>query len=181
MQVTFRELIKKIQKEAVQCEPFHYTPLTDIQSAAGTRETLIDHLLVFANYPTSRDSDIERETAPKDSGKPNLTLAGKRQFEQSNYDLNVGVVTDDQFYFLIRYNANSYDRKVLETLVAMFERVLDQVLAKDTLTIGELEFFSAQEKNKMLDNIRKAKGKEKIDKPKQESKEDNSLEVKFNF
>ncbi len=48
---SFRELLGRLQKEMLDSEAFSYHPLADIQSQTELKQDLIDHIIVFENYP----------------------------------------------------------------------------------------------------------------------------------
>ncbi len=48
---TFHELLIRCQKEMLEAEPFTCQPLFDIQANTALKQELIDHIIVFENYP----------------------------------------------------------------------------------------------------------------------------------
>ena len=49
--ITFEELIIKVQEQAINSEKYSYLPLAQIQTMTILKNELIDHLMVFENYP----------------------------------------------------------------------------------------------------------------------------------
>ncbi|MCY9436270.1 condensation domain-containing protein, partial [Bacillus haynesii] len=49
--VPFVKLIKQVQKDALNGQPYSYHPLYEIQAESAVKQGLIDHILVFENYP----------------------------------------------------------------------------------------------------------------------------------
>jgi len=53
---TFSSLMNKIQKQAIECEKFHYSSLADIQTLSPLGNQLFDHVFIFENYSLSGDT-----------------------------------------------------------------------------------------------------------------------------
>ncbi|MCP5052292.1 MAG: non-ribosomal peptide synthase, partial [bacterium] len=49
----FNRLLHRVQAEAIAGEPHHYHPLAEIQSGSFLKQGLINHILVFENYPSA--------------------------------------------------------------------------------------------------------------------------------
>lgn len=88
---SFRELLGRLQKEMLDSEAFSYHPLADIQSQTELKQDLIDHIIVFENYPIQRQmKDAEKESdAPFRIGYVNVS-------EQSGYDFNLIIAPGDE-------------------------------------------------------------------------------------
>ena len=86
----FYQLLQQVQEEALACEPYHYHPLAEIQSRSALKQNLIDHILVFENYPvTEQIEDYAREKGKSD--KILIKLSKVEVFEQTNYDFNISM------------------------------------------------------------------------------------------
>lgn len=79
--ITFNGLLKQLQEQSLQSETHQYVPLYDIQSQAD-QPKLIDHIIVFENYPLQ---DAKNE----ESSENGFDMVDVHVFEKSNYDLNL--------------------------------------------------------------------------------------------
>ena len=99
------------QKEMLDSEAFSYHPLADIQSQTELKQDLIDHIIVFENYPIQQQmKDAEKESdAPFRIGNVNVS-------EQSGYDFNLIIAPGDELLIKFSYNANVYDEVWIESV-----------------------------------------------------------------
>lgn len=56
--IPFQKLIKNVQKDALKGQAYSYHPLYDIQANSQVKQGLIDHILVFENYPVEQELDV---------------------------------------------------------------------------------------------------------------------------
>ncbi|HLP58795.1 MAG TPA: amino acid adenylation domain-containing protein, partial [Candidatus Deferrimicrobium sp.] len=144
----FYRLLQQVQQEALAGEPYHYHPLAEIQSRAVLRQNLIDHILVYENYPIVEQ--IEGYAEGKNKSKTSLKLANVEVFEQTNYDFNVIVSGSEQLKISFKYNGNVYDEDFVERVAGCFALTFDQVIENRELEVRELTLLSEEEKNRIL-------------------------------
>ena len=148
----FNELLHRIQEEAITSEPYHYHLLADIQAEHILKQNLIDHILVFENYPIAEQIEgyeDDRSKSESNNGVA-LRLSNVDVFEQTNYDFNAVIVAEDQLVIRFDYNANVYNRNFVERVTNHVERLLNQVIDNEALEIGELTLLSGEEKSQVL-------------------------------
>lgn len=104
--MTFSSLLKKVQKESLAAEEHSYYPLYDIQNESGLQKDLLNHILVFENYPVQMQAAVNGWQQTESSA---LSLENFSMAEETNYDLNVVIVPGEEFYVKFSYNAG--DRK----------------------------------------------------------------------
>jgi amino acid adenylation domain-containing protein len=149
-EVRFSELLQTVQKEAVENEPHHYYPLSDIQSQSLLKQDLLDHVLAFENFPIARQ--IERIGAPADGENRGLKikLSNVKTFEQSNYDFNIVISQGDRLVIGFVYNSREYDEDFVTHVFYHFDQVVGQVLEDEGRYIKELPILSADEKERLM-------------------------------
>ncbi|HLP59582.1 MAG TPA: amino acid adenylation domain-containing protein, partial [Candidatus Deferrimicrobium sp.] len=145
----FYRLLRQVQQEALAGEPYHYHPLAEIQSRTALKQNLIDHILVFDNYPIAEQIAGYGKEKNK-SNKIAIKLANVEVFEQTNYDFNVSMSGSDRLTVTFQYNDNIYDENFVKKIAAHFSLAFDQVSENRELVIGELTFLSEEEKNRIL-------------------------------
>ncbi|UCH96976.1 MAG: amino acid adenylation domain-containing protein, partial [Candidatus Aminicenantes bacterium] len=145
----FYRLLQKVQEEALASEPYHHHPLVEIQSGSALKQNLIDHILVFENYPIGEQIEGYGREGNK-SNKSELKLTNVEIFEQTNYDFNVLLAGSDRLRIRFLYNGNVYDGDFVERVAKHFSIAVDQVIVNQELEAGELTLLSEEEKNRLL-------------------------------
>ncbi|MCP4230625.1 MAG: non-ribosomal peptide synthetase, partial [bacterium] len=125
---TLLQLVKTVHQQSIDSEPHHYYPLADIQAAAPLKQKLFDHILVFLNYPI--DQQIGETAA--------LTISGIESFEQSNFDLEVAILSTYRFTVSLDYNANVYDGALMERVADNLKQLLSRFSENEETAVSEL-------------------------------------------
>jgi iturin family lipopeptide synthetase B len=146
----FNRLLRQIQEKAVESEPHHYYPLSYIQSGSKLKYNLLDHILIFENYPIAEQIDGMTDRRKKNSASPVLAISNADIFEQTNYDLNLVVVPRKQLIIKFDYNANAYSGDFVKQVADHFNRLIGHTLDNGEQPADELEILSAEEKNRLL-------------------------------
>jgi amino acid adenylation domain-containing protein/non-ribosomal peptide synthase protein (TIGR01720 family) len=150
---TFNELIQKVQQEAVESEPHHYYPLAEIQAQSALGQHLLNHIMIFENYPIQEN--LEEILEEKDGEKPGLKfeLSHVISFEQTNYAFNIMVGALDRIVIKFLYNGNLYERKFIETFAGSFGKLFGQILENENLEVKKLTLLSPEEKQRILEDF----------------------------
>ncbi|KAF6552851.1 hypothetical protein G9G63_27025, partial [Paenibacillus sp. EKM202P] len=80
-------------------------PLYDIQALTEQKQDLVNHIMVFENYPVE-----QRMEQMGSRGANGFTIANASMSEQTNYDFNITVVPGDEIHFHLEYNAKVLER-----------------------------------------------------------------------
>lgn len=102
-----------MQKESLAAEEHSYYPLYDIQNESGLQKDLLNHILVFENYPVQMQAAVNGWQQTESSA---LSLENFSMAEETNYDLNVVIVPGEEFYVKFSYNAGIYDREDMKRI-----------------------------------------------------------------
>lgn len=141
----FSELIVEMQKSALKADEYSYYSLAQIQSESSLKNNLINHILIFENYPVERaifDAD--------NSGTKSFVIKNFEFFEQTNYDFNVVFLPGTDFIIKFVYNAAVYDIKDVENIKEHFMNLTINIAKGSEVTIGNLDLISDEEKRKIL-------------------------------
>lgn len=141
---TFLTFLQRVQQQAIASEPYHYHPLSSIQAVSEPRQGLIDHLLVYENFPT------EMAGGAVDRPSESLRVTGVEVFEQIHYDFNIICSEDEVLRIKFSYNAAVYDEAIVEQLAGHFLWVLEQVLDEVNSPLASLEILPDSEKHGLL-------------------------------
>ncbi|WP_160716661.1 non-ribosomal peptide synthetase [Chitinophaga solisilvae] len=100
---SFGELLRTVQEQAIESLPHHYVQLADVQLQSEPGVRLLDHIMIFENYPVAEK--IQEESA---AAGMELSVIGTGGTEQSSYDFNITVYPGSTVTVKFSYNANRY-------------------------------------------------------------------------
>ncbi|KAF6555683.1 non-ribosomal peptide synthetase, partial [Paenibacillus sp. EKM202P] len=108
---TFVDIMRNTQEQALASGVYDSFPLYEIQALTEQKQHLINHIMVFENYPVEEQVEQLGEVRPSAFDITNVEVV-----EQTNYDLDLIVMPDETFRIMFRYNANVYDRSTIERM-----------------------------------------------------------------
>lgn len=162
---TLKQLLQEVQEEAIASEPHHYISLAEIQAISPLKQDLIDVLMGFQNYPiTEHINNVTTRNKGNDRGVQ-LEISNAGGYEQTNYDLNVVILANEQLKVMFKYNGNAYDLNMIEGISKLMERALGLIIEKDNPYIYELTLLSEEDKDQILYNFIDNKLEYSKDKP----------------
>jgi amino acid adenylation domain-containing protein len=148
--LTLAHLLKQVQQRSLEGQPHHYSPLWEVQSQSELGRELLDHILVFENYPLAQQLQGAGGGEAIDSG---YQLTDVQLFEQTNYDLTLVVVPGEEIHIKFEYNLNRYERATIEQAAGHLQALLEQLVADTGQQVGALSMLSAQEQHQLLEQF----------------------------
>lgn len=142
---TFLQMLRTVQSAALESEPHHYLPLADIQSQSPIGRDLLDHLLVFENYPV----DTKKNSAANTSGSL-FTVEGLTAHDQTHYDFDVTINPGDLIRIKFSYNANVYSDDQVERIRDHFLTVISAVISKPDALVSEFDVLPFAEREMLV-------------------------------
>ncbi|UCH98458.1 MAG: amino acid adenylation domain-containing protein [Candidatus Aminicenantes bacterium] len=134
----FIQLVRQVQKQSLESEPYHYYSLAEIQAQSHLKRDLIDHFLTFSNYPIGdivedviNGKNDSREVFP-------FQVSNIETVDRSNYNFDVLVKFQDQMDILLRFNTNVYNRDFMKRMLVHIEEVMDQVMESNEIKIRDI-------------------------------------------
>ncbi|WP_434813447.1 surfactin non-ribosomal peptide synthetase SrfAC [Bacillus halotolerans] len=146
--MTFNGLLKQLQEQSLESEPHQYVPLYDIQSQAN-QPKLIDHIIVFENYPLQDASNEE-------SGQNGFDMEDVHVFEKSNYDLNLMASPGDEMLIKLAYNENVFDEAFMLRLKSQLLTAIQQLIQHPDQPVSTIDFIDEKEKEYLLNGLNPA-------------------------
>ncbi|NEU24859.1 amino acid adenylation domain-containing protein, partial [Paenibacillus polymyxa] len=141
---TFAKLMKRTQRQALASNAYDAFPLYEIQALTEQKQDLINHIMIFENYP------VEQQVEQLGSeGQDKFTISNVVATEQTNYDLNVVVMPGEGIKIRFMYNALSFDQAGIERLHGHFVRLLEQISLNRNVRVEELELLTVAEKQQI--------------------------------
>ncbi|MGG4216488.1 amino acid adenylation domain-containing protein [Paenibacillus alvei] len=141
----FTELMKQTQRQALASGTYETFPLYEIQAQAEQKVELINHIMVFENYPI--DEQIEQLGEREEA---DFKITGVDAVEQTNYDFNIVVLPGETLRVHFGYNAQVYDYERVEQIQGHLLQLLEQIKVNPAGRICELDILTAQEREQML-------------------------------
>ncbi|MFC5702579.1 condensation domain-containing protein, partial [Cohnella faecalis] len=142
--MSFSDLVKQVQLSSLSSAQYDYYPLYEIQANSPLKQGLVNHVMVFENYPIG-------EAIEQSSGQSiGFTISNVETFEQSNYDFCVTIVPGNEIRIKFSYNAARIDRGMVARIRGHLQEVIGQVLETPHVHIDQLEIVTEEEKRQLL-------------------------------
>ncbi|WP_180984584.1 non-ribosomal peptide synthase/polyketide synthase [Paenibacillus sp. F4] len=141
----FTELMKQTQQQALASGTYETFPLYEIQAQAEQKVELINHIMVFENYPV--DEQIEQLGEREEA---DFKITGAGAVEQTNYDFNIVVLPGETLRVHFGYNAQVYDYERVEQIRGHLLQLLEQIKINPAGRICELDILTPQEREQLL-------------------------------
>ncbi|MGG1674101.1 amino acid adenylation domain-containing protein, partial [Paenibacillus sp. NRS-1783] len=142
---TFVEIMRRTQEQALASGVYDSFPLYEIQALTEQKQNLINHIMVFENYPVEQQVEQLGEARPSAFEITNVEVV-----EQTNYDLDLIVMPDEVFQIMFRYNANVYDRATVERMQGHVLHVLEQIVNNPHIRVNELGLVTPEEQAQIV-------------------------------
>lgn len=146
---TFGQLLSQVQQLALESEPHHVYPLAKIQSSNHLKQSLLDHIMVFENYPLGEQMD---GLAARNRQEQNLDMkvSGIESYEQTNYEFNIIAAAGKHLTLRFLFNQNLYSVEMVNQICEHFERVLIQVLENPECPVTQLKLMTQEQQRQLL-------------------------------
>jgi non-ribosomal peptide synthase protein (TIGR01720 family) len=130
-------LLHQVRQGAISARPHEYVPLAEIESLSPLKNRLIDHIMIFENYPVQEELKALSRT-----GSIGFAVQSMDVFEQTNYDFNLMVIPGETVMLRFSYNPGVYDGRLIEKIAGYFMSIIEQVQGEEDIDIDRLELFS---------------------------------------
>ena len=131
---TIAELLQRLQQEMLESTPYHYFSLAEIQSLTPLGNNLLDHVLVFENFPVS--DKIRNAT------EESYTITDVEIIEQTNYPYAVIILPGKELTVKLDYNANSYNEASMTLVLTHLKKIIEQILFNTNISIEEVGLYN---------------------------------------
>ncbi|MBN2864186.1 MAG: amino acid adenylation domain-containing protein, partial [Bacteroidales bacterium] len=140
----FNEALRKNQAQALESDKYSYLPLAEVQNFSSLKANLIDHIVVFENFP------MEQELQELDEDQTGFLISDVESREQTSYDFNLLIGAGDELIVKFSYNGFAYEQVLINRLETHFCQVVQTVLRDPEIRIGEIDFLTEEERKKIL-------------------------------
>jgi NRPS condensation-like uncharacterized protein len=144
----FSQLLNEVHKNSALLKFYEYLPLSEIQANSSLKHQLIDHTMMFQNFP------VQEELIEKHLEKiAGFKLENYRISEHAHYEFDISIGPGKAISVLFRFNSNVYERELMKKIALHFKSVTKQVAANPDLEIKEIELPVGKE----VMNLKKAR------------------------
>jgi non-ribosomal peptide synthase protein (TIGR01720 family) len=157
---TFKELLQSTQQSFIAGEPHHHLNLAEIQNESELGNNLIDHLVVFENYPISGQGDESTNEKDKDSiPKGEVVVEGNtvEVFEQMNYDFTLMAAPEESLFFRMKYNGAKYSEGFIKRLEGQWKKLLGEIAKSTQTAITDYDILTKEERTYLLETLNDTK------------------------
>lgn len=135
--------LKSLQRQQLEMRQYEYSPLARIQewSEIGPGAQLFESLIAFENYPV--------DAALRDAAA-SLGIRDIHASERTNYPLSAVFHVSDALNVRFIYEARYFEPATIRALAERFEIILANCLARPEAPLGELDWLSPQERQRIL-------------------------------
>nr|WP_231574946.1 non-ribosomal peptide synthase/polyketide synthase [Paenibacillus sp. FSL R7-0273] len=138
-------LLQQVQDAALASEAHSHYPLYEIQGLSALKQGLIDHILVFENYPIA-----EAIGQAGGTDEAVFRIRDIEIYEQTNYDLTVVLAPGETMSIEFRYNAKVYDGMFIRRMEGHIREIARQLLEDAQRTAASISLVTAEEKEQLL-------------------------------
>lgn len=151
----FPQLLKTLQTDTLAASRHHWCSLADIQSETSLKQGLLDHILIFENYPLD-----ERIADNELSDEQGFAIVRAEMRENTNYPFELSIVPGREIEFRMGYNLAFYSHDQIQRVAWAVEHLFDTVLEHGQEPLSSFSILSAREKELILTVFNRAQGPE---------------------
>lgn len=142
---SFKELLRKCQEDKNNSLRHSYSSLSQIQSKVGINKALIDHIIIFENYPI--EDSIASTQLTTELG---LMISDIEIVEQTNYDLNLVVVPSDDLNIDVKYNGKVFAETFICTLIDSINVIFKQIIDTPDILLENISVLSPEKRDELV-------------------------------
>lgn len=139
---TVDDLLSELTTFLQEYQSHQYLTLPEIQSCSSLNKNLLNHLLVFENYPLS---SVEEES--DDTG---IKIESKNTFGHTSYPLAVIIYPGEEVHISFTFDKNYYSQDWIEKLSIHFLQVINQIAEASNKLVSQIDMVSKEEKEALL-------------------------------
>lgn len=157
----FTHLIHQNREQKAAAAHFEYLPLADIQAGTPLNRELLDHILVFENYPIQQHV---METPDDTNAGRGFRIDDVQDTMTSNYDLNVIIIPGKRIQVRFVFNASVYDPGQIRDISRHFVGINQWLVANPDSDVCGVDFITHEERTQLLEEFNNTCTKYPVDK-----------------
>jgi amino acid adenylation domain-containing protein len=154
--MAFSELVRSLREAAFAAEPHSHYPLAEIQAQSEFGQYLIDHLLIFENFPLGT-------VQPGDANATPLAMRVIGAHDETHYAFNLVVTPGERLHLKFSYNANVYGAEQIERIAGHLEAAARVVVKHPERRLGEIDILPAAERVQVVSEFNRTAAFQNLD------------------
>lgn len=134
------DLLGRVQAQAFDSLSHDHLPLAEIQARSDLPSGLLDHLLVFENYP---------EIAAASDPALGFHVVAAEADERANYDFGLVVQPGPPLRIVFNYNAEAHSEAQMHRLGEQIATLIDALAADPDRPLAQIDVLGAAERAKL--------------------------------
>jgi amino acid adenylation domain-containing protein len=157
----FSKLLKQVQKKTALSKSYEFLPLADIQANSLLKRDLIDHILVFENFP-GPDELIEANSEKR----LGFRVTAMESFIKTEYYLNVVVQQEENKNLELGFifNPSVYPLAFMQKVAAQVKYIIRQITFVPGIDVKAISILTKEEKQQILYEFNDTTGTYPVDK-----------------
>lgn len=139
---TVNELLLNVRNNFYEAQPHQTFSLSEIQSRSSLKKDLLNHVLVFENYPLSSVEEESNETG--------ISVSATGSFGQVNYDFGIVAYPDEEIVLSFMYNANKYPVEQVEHIYHHLLQTMQNIITAPDSLVKDIDCLHESEKESLL-------------------------------
>lgn len=157
-EMTCLQLLKEAQRTSLNSTKYNYYPLAEIQAETEVKQNLIDHIMVFENYP------IQKEIGNLGEQKELLfEISDINVFEQTNYDFNIVLIPGNELSVIFKYNSQVYSPEFVERISKHFITIAEQMVEDIKIPVRDIEILTTDEREEIISDFNDTQSQYPVD------------------
>lgn len=128
----FLQLVSRIRKSNAEASGHVYLSISDIAQCSGLSPAIIEHALVFENYPVTGGLDMSKT----EQDYKQMHISDGSYFEQSVLALSVKIVPGETYRMTFRFDSNQYPERDMKHMAKRYVQLLEQVT--ETASVADI-------------------------------------------
>ena len=148
-QDTPKDILLRVQDEAIAGSSHHYLNIVDIQEQSALGKHLINHVLVFENYPVKDivENDLNEILSTYQIQNDSISV-----FEQINFEFGISMAPADNFISIaFNYNRALYDEEDVKKIAGHFNNLITAFAGYSDQSVIALDHLTEHEKKEQLE------------------------------
>ncbi|AWM17129.1 non-ribosomal peptide synthetase [Bacillus inaquosorum] len=146
-EMTAAQVLKMNQERALASQAYDTFPLYEIQAQTEQKQQLINHIMVFENYP------VEKQIEHMKQDDKALDIIDFHMEEHTHYDFTFIVMPAGEIEIRFVYNRDVYDQACVERMQAHFMQIIKQMADDQETRVQELDIVTADERSLLIDKF----------------------------
>lgn len=135
----FSDLLANVKMGVLASEEHGYFPLNEIQELSSIKGSLFDHILVATKVPPAAQTH-------SNSSNGDNRVTRTEAFEQTNYNLCVDLIIDDEIGVSLTFNAHVHELAFIERTGAVFQHIVEQILAQPSIPANRITLLTTPDR-----------------------------------